>query len=307
MILSARLLGAARTHPPNSRKTTTLSSLSPSLPLSFTQQRPVQANAAMSNPRYSSADLYPPLPHHTNPAGYAYDPDAYESLNASTDYLGGGGAAGAAGTATPRSYQGTTYSGPNDSTQFLNQSGSLGGGGGFGSSMAGGRAYGEKYSDDTGSGYYGEDGPPESMLRSAGGGGGGGKRGGLGKGATRKRWFIVAAVLLVLVIIGAIIGGVVGAKRASNGTSSDRNSSSNLKDSADPAPSKGSGSNSADAIKDSAVTGGNNTLITMENGQQFTYINNYGGFWVSTPFDDSARPNSWTKPLNEPWDYTNDK
>lgn len=69
----------------------------------------------------------------------------------------------------------------------------------------------------------------------------------------------------------------------------------------------GASSASADAIAQSDLYGTSGSVITMENGQSFTYINEFGGSWASAPFDDSAKANSWTPALNQPWDFTNDK
>ncbi|OCH91075.1 glycoside hydrolase [Obba rivulosa] len=75
-----------------------------------------------------------------------------------------------------------------------------------------------------------------------------------------------------------------------------------------------SGSSSAAAAKNAsnpesptgAVTGGNGSTVVMDDGSSFTYINPFGGFWVSdpkNPYNDSAQPNSWTPPLNQPWTW----
>ncbi|KAH7103862.1 glycoside hydrolase family 5 protein [Auriculariales sp. MPI-PUGE-AT-0066] len=51
--------------------------------------------------------------------------------------------------------------------------------------------------------------------------------------------------------------------------------------------------------------------VTMENGQTFTYKNSFGGYFVdasktSDPFNDGARPQEFSKALNETWDYAAD-
>jgi hypothetical protein len=38
-----------------------------------------------------------------------------------------------------------------------------------------------------------------------------------------------------------------------------------------------------------------------------TYTNPFGGIWVSTPFNDSARAQSWSPALDEDWDYYNNR
>ncbi|KZV62971.1 glycoside hydrolase family 5 protein [Peniophora sp. CONT] len=59
-----------------------------------------------------------------------------------------------------------------------------------------------------------------------------------------------------------------------------------------------------------ATTGGNGSVITASNGTTFTYINEFGGYWIDDPkdpFNNDARPNSWTPPLNTSWDFVNDR
>ncbi|KII95444.1 glycoside hydrolase family 5 protein [Plicaturopsis crispa FD-325 SS-3] len=59
-----------------------------------------------------------------------------------------------------------------------------------------------------------------------------------------------------------------------------------------------------------ATSGGNGSLIKTEDGSTFTYVNPFGGFWVADPkdpFNNNARPNSWTPPLNTTWDWGKDR
>ncbi|KAI5120171.1 hypothetical protein M0805_008438 [Coniferiporia weirii] len=55
---------------------------------------------------------------------------------------------------------------------------------------------------------------------------------------------------------------------------------------------------------------GNGSTVTTEDGTTFTYVNKFGGFWVDDPagpFNNNARPNSWTPPLNSSWRWGVDK
>jgi hypothetical protein len=57
------------------------------------------------------------------------------------------------------------------------------------------------------------------------------------------------------------------------------------------------------------VTGGFGSTITASDGSTFLYNNTFGGFWVddpSNPANASARPNSWTPPLSQKWDFSSD-
>ncbi|EEB99050.1 hypothetical protein MPER_01333 [Moniliophthora perniciosa FA553] len=59
-----------------------------------------------------------------------------------------------------------------------------------------------------------------------------------------------------------------------------------------------------------ASSGVTDPKIITEDGEKFTYTNKFGGFWVSDhedPYNNNARPNSWTPPLNQTWDFTKDR
>ncbi|TFY57321.1 hypothetical protein EVG20_g8595 [Dentipellis fragilis] len=82
----------------------------------------------------------------------------------------------------------------------------------------------------------------------------------------------------------------------------------------DGGASAASASSSASASTPSspagATSGGDGSRITMDNGQQFVYRNAFGGNWVynpKDPFNNGARPNSWTPPLNTSWTWGKDQ
>lgn len=237
----------------------------------------------------SSADLYPPIRHNQ------YDSISYPdpSANPSVDYLDA--------SSSHNNLNQMAASNYHNNNAALSSSPYLVSGGGGNTAP-----YGEKYSDGI------DDGPPEAMLASHGRGGrrGRGYRDASNAGSKQsffqryKKWIIGIIILLLAIIIAAVIGGIVASR---NSSSNNNKSSSGISSNDNSGGGKGSGSNSKEAIENSALSGGNNTKITMENGNTFTYINNFGGNWVSTPFDDSARPQSWTPRLNESWDYTNMK
>ncbi|KAL0578127.1 hypothetical protein V5O48_003870 [Marasmius crinis-equi] len=56
-----------------------------------------------------------------------------------------------------------------------------------------------------------------------------------------------------------------------------------------------------------ATSGSDGSEVITEDGVKFVYKNSFGGFWVQDPkepFNNNARANSWTPPLNESWDFT---
>ncbi|TFK18863.1 exo-beta-1,3-glucanase [Coprinopsis marcescibilis] len=59
-----------------------------------------------------------------------------------------------------------------------------------------------------------------------------------------------------------------------------------------------------------SLRGGHGSTITKEDGSTFTYQNDFGGLWVedpADPFNNDARPNSWTPPLNTSWQWGTDR
>ncbi|KAI0359285.1 glycoside hydrolase [Trametes cingulata] len=74
--------------------------------------------------------------------------------------------------------------------------------------------------------------------------------------------------------------------------------------------SSGSATSPDKPVQTAVTTGGDGSTVTMEDGTTFVYNNKFGGYWVSdpeNPFDNSARPNSWTPALNETWTWGRDR
>ncbi|PWN30893.1 glycoside hydrolase [Jaminaea rosea] len=119
---------------------------------------------------------------------------------------------------------------------------------------------------------------------------------GIGAGASKRKKCIIITILAVIVAIvviavavpvAIIYGGDGGSGKAKGTTETDGH---------------GHGKNG-----ELLTTGGNGTVIDLGNGSSFTYINQYGGFWVSDFLNDSARAQSYTKPLSQDWDWANDR
>lgn len=59
-----------------------------------------------------------------------------------------------------------------------------------------------------------------------------------------------------------------------------------------------------------ATSGGDGSIVETDDGSTFTYTNKFGGYWVydpNDPFNNNARPNSWTPPLNQSWTWGQDR
>ncbi|KAJ2912465.1 hypothetical protein MD484_g7948, partial [Candolleomyces efflorescens] len=126
----------------------------------------------------------------------------------------------------------------------------------------------------------------------------------------RKRWLILAIVLGIAIIVFLAIFlpvyFVVIRKSPATEAGSSASASSGVSSDASGA--------TVDAPAPSATsvptTGGDGSIITLENGTTFTYRNSFGGFWVhdpADPFNNNARPNEWTPPLNTSWRWGVDR
>ncbi|KAF5374698.1 hypothetical protein D9615_008928 [Tricholomella constricta] len=75
-------------------------------------------------------------------------------------------------------------------------------------------------------------------------------------------------------------------------------------------PVGGGGSGDGPPSNSKATSGGDGSTVTKDDGSTFTYMNKFGGYWVSDPndpFNNNARPNSWTPPLNRSWTWGKDR
>ncbi|KAI9629154.1 hypothetical protein KEM48_011000 [Puccinia striiformis f. sp. tritici PST-130] len=108
---------------------------------------------------------------------------------------------------------------------------------------------------------------------------------------SRRRKVIITLLGLALVIVIIIIGTVLSLRK------------SRLADLGKLNPNDGTVvTASGDIIK---LWGKDGDKITTDNGTTFEYKNPLGGTWVSIPFNDTAKSQADSPPLNQPWDYSN--
>jgi len=118
----------------------------------------------------------------------------------------------------------------------------------------------------------------------------------------KRKYYLGGSALLLAVIVAAVVGGVVGSRSSdTNNEESETAAQDSVRNVNNAAQSP-----SEDPAPAGASTGGDGSVVITEDGSSFIYNNSYGGFWVSTPFDDSARPRNDTPALNETWDYSTD-
>lgn len=121
----------------------------------------------------------------------------------------------------------------------------------------------------------------------------------------RRTWLTLGGIALLVLIIGAVLGIYFGVIRPHQNHVNNSNNNSGSS-----STSNGSGSPSGDSQNRAAITGGDGSKITTDDGSTFTYNNSYGGYWWSdpdNPFATNAQVNSWTPPLNQSMKWGQDR
>ena len=129
----------------------------------------------------------------------------------------------------------------------------------------------------------------------------------------RRMWIIgaaAAAAVAVIVIVVAIYFAVIKPHQNSNDSVSGGASKGDSKGSQTSSSSAASASSTSKPSQNLAVTGGDGSTVTMDDGTTFTYSNPFGGYWYwdeNDPFNNGARAQSWSPALNETFNYGVDK
>ncbi|KAI9509662.1 exo-beta-1,3-glucanase [Russula earlei] len=121
---------------------------------------------------------------------------------------------------------------------------------------------------------------------------------------SRRNTIILSVIAGLILLIVAVVLPVyfLAIKHTSNRTAASQ--SSPTATAASPSATNSPTSTS------SAITGGDGSVITMEDGTTFTYSNPFGGFWYydpNDPFNNAAQAQSWTPPLNQSFKYGSDR
>jgi len=120
------------------------------------------------------------------------------------------------------------------------------------------------------------------------------------KQQSRKKtmWLIAAGTLLIVAVAAVCVYVFVIRPKNSAATSTGASTGD---------PTKPTPTSTPNAVP---TSGGDGSVITMEDGTTFVYRNPFGGYWVddpSNPFNNGARPQSWSPALNETFRYGVDR
>ncbi|KAF5358125.1 hypothetical protein D9756_001169 [Leucocoprinus leucothites] len=118
----------------------------------------------------------------------------------------------------------------------------------------------------------------------------------------RKAFWIILVLAFIVVVLVVVLPVVFLVAKKNNGGSPNTSSGSD----------HGSGGSAAPLPTGGVTlkTGGDGSTVTTDNGTTFVYQNQFGGYWVqdsANPFNNDARPNSWTPPLNSSWRWGVDR
>src|ERR1700722_1054227 len=121
-----------------------------------------------------------------------------------------------------------------------------------------------------------------------------------------SRLWLVASSALFLVLLAIVLGVYFGVTRHHKVFDSSASGSSHPPASSSPSAGSGDlpGSNST------ITYGGDGTVVTTDQGTNFTYSNKFGGYFVvdsDDPFNNNARAQSWSPPLNQSWVWGTDQ
>jgi hypothetical protein len=120
---------------------------------------------------------------------------------------------------------------------------------------------------------------------------------------SRLLLFLAGLLAFVVAIVLGVYFGVVHRSKPRNNTASvpGPGHTSAASPSASATPGKPASS---------IVYGGDGTVVTTEQGSTFTYNNSFGGYFVydsGNPFNNDARAQSWSPPLNQSWQFGKDQ
>ena len=125
------------------------------------------------------------------------------------------------------------------------------------------------------------------------------------KPASRLRRILLYGIAISLLIVAIVVLCVYFAVIRPKTSSNNRASNAGSQHPSTPSPSHTT-SPGKPVSGPRPTTGGDGSTVTMEDGSTFVYRNSFGGFWIddpNDPFNNGARPQSWSPALNETFRY----
>jgi hypothetical protein len=116
----------------------------------------------------------------------------------------------------------------------------------------------------------------------------------------RRRFLLSGILILILLVLAVVLGIFFGVVRHASKAASN---------SSKPASSKPTPLQSPPLSTGAVVYGGDGTVVTADDGSTFVYNNSFGGYFVedpNDPFNNNARAQSWSPPLNQTWQWGTD-
>ncbi|GAA5822611.1 hypothetical protein JCM3770_000618, partial [Rhodotorula araucariae] len=156
----------------------------------------------------------------------------------------------------------------------------------------------ESFMKEYDAGLGGESAEGLATLRKGGAGGG---RGWWSRQSARSKKWLIAALVLALLVVAAAIAIPIGVIKG-RGMSEEARRKADNDGTAKGIPTE------VNPVPDwkTAAYGGNGSIVYLDDGSSFRYNNSFGGYWVSIPFNDTARAQRDVPALDEPWDYEKD-
>lgn len=117
------------------------------------------------------------------------------------------------------------------------------------------------------------------------------------KARSKMRFWVIVATIAILLLVAAVVVYFLVIKPKTHASSS--TSKTSTATSATPTSTSTPKTNVA-------ITGGDGSTVTMDDGSTFVYHNSFGGYWYydpNDPFNNGARPQSWSPALNETFQY----
>lgn len=131
------------------------------------------------------------------------------------------------------------------------------------------------------------------------------------KKKTPLPWIIVGVAGLAIVVVAVVVPIYFTVIKKNNDTAASQSESNGSNTGSNSGSNSGSNTGSTgDNNSKGVITGADGSTVTMDDGTTFTYSNKFGGFWVQDPddpFNNNAQAQSWSPPLNQTWDWQNNK